>query len=260
MRKYLTVLTPIWLLAGCAGNGTWLVETWGEEYIEQEIPAADVGDGYTLTYDEFLIAMSCVALVDGNGDEVTALEGQQVFDMTQAGPHSVGDAEVPATHYDHVDMTLSPASDAVAGNATDDQVAYMNDNGLSISVAGAATLAGDTYTFAWDFDTSTHYACEPDLTLADGGEGNTQLTIHGDHLFYDDLEDPDAGVVFQVLADADADADGEITRAELEGVDMATTGYGVGQYSDVTDLWAFVSHLTRTLGHIDGEGHCHVDF
>ena len=260
MRKTMTLLIPTLLAAGCTGNGTWMVDTWGEEYIEEEIPAGDVDDGYTIVYDEFLIAMSGVALVDGNGDEVAVVDGQQVFDMTQAGPHVVGEADVPATHYDHVDMTLSPASGAVAGNATDDQVAYMNDNGLSISVTGSASLGGDTYAFAWDFDTDTHYGCEPDLTIADGGEGSTQLTIHGDHLFYDDLEDPDAIVTFQVLADADADADGEISQAELVVVDIASTGYGVGQYSEVTDLWAFVSHLTRTLAHIDGEGHCQVDF
>ena len=260
MRRIAGLSFPVFLLAGCTGTGTWTVETWGEEYIEDEIPGADVADGYTIVYDEFLIALSGVALVDGNGEAVASLEGQQVFDMAQAGPHAVGEAAAQATHYDHVDMVLSPASGAVAGNATDDQVAFMNDNGLSISATGSASLGGDSYTFAWDFDTDTHYACEPDLTIADGGEGGTQLTIHGDHLFYDDLEDPDAGVAFQVLADADADGDGAITRAELEAVDVAGTGYGVGQYSGVTDLWAFVAHLTRTLAHIDGEGHCQVDF
>lgn len=260
MRRIASLFIPFLLLAGCAGTGTWTVETWGEEYIEDEIPAADVGDGYTIVFDEFLIALGGVALVDGNGEVVATFEGQKVFDMAQAGPHAVGEADAQATHYDHVDMTLSPASGAVAGNATDDQVDRMNGSGLSISATGSASLGGDTFTFAWDFDTDTNYACEPDLSIADGGEGATQLTVHGDHLFYDDLEDPDAGVAFGVLADADADGDGEITRAELEAVDVAGTGYGVGQYSEVTGLWAFVAHLTRTLAHIDGEGHCQVDF
>ncbi len=210
-----------------------------EEPSGDEDDTDDGDDGYLNVYDELLIAMSGVA---------------------QAGPHGVGDADVPATHYDHVDMTISPASGAIAGNATEAQVTFMNDNGLSISATGVASLGADTYTFAWDFDTDTRYGCEPDLTIADGGEGSTQLTIHGDHLFYDDLEDAEAGVAFQVLADADVDADGDITRAELEATDVASTGYGVGQYSEVTDLWAFVSHLTRTLTHIDGEGHCQVDF
>jgi len=248
------------LLVGCTGSGTWTVDTWGEEYIEDAIPSADVADGYEIVFDEFLIALSGVALVDGNGDAVATVQGQQVFDLSATGPHQVGTTDVLATHYDRVYMTVAPASGAVAGNASDDQVAFMNDGGLSISATGTASLAADSYTFSWDFTTDTHYACEPDLTIADGGEGATELTMHGDHLFYDDLEDPDAAVTFGVLAAADADADGEITRAELEAVDVALTGYGVGQYSDVQDLWSFVSHLTRTLGHIDGEGHCQVDF
>ncbi len=260
MRRIDSYFIPLLLVTGCTGTGTWTVETWGEGYIEDEIPVADVGDGYAIVFDGFLIAVGGVALVDGNGEVVASFEGQQVFDMAQAGPHPVGEAGAPATHYDHVDMTIGPAAGAVAGNASEDQVAFMNDNGLSISATGSASLGGDSYAFSWDFDTDTLYACEPDLTIADNGEGRTQLTIHGDHLFYDDLEDPDAGVAFGVLAAADEDGDGEITRAELEAVDVAGTGYGVGQYSEVTDLWAFVAHLTRTLAHIDGEGHCQVDF
>ncbi len=256
----MSVLTLGLLAAGCAGNATWTVETWGEEYIEDEIPAADMADGASVVFDEFLVALSGVTLMDGNGDAVAAVEGQQIFDMVQAGPHAVGDAEVPATHYDRVDMTLSPASGATAGNADDEQVSFMNDNGLSIAVLGTAFLGADSYVFEWQFDTDTHYACEPDLTLSIGGEGVTELTIHGDHLFYGDLEDPDTDLGFTVLAAADADDDFEVTRAEMEAVDIAQTGYGVGQYSEVTDLWAFVEHLTRTLGHIDGEGHCQVDF
>ncbi len=260
MRGLPFVLAAVLGAVGCAGNGTWVVETWGEEYIEDAIPAADVDDGYEIVFDRFLVVLGGVELVDGNGEVAAAIEGQQVFDLTLAGPHAVGSGEATATHYDQVDMHIGPASAAVAGNVGEDDLAYMNDAGLSIAVEGTASLAGDSFAFAWDFDTETHYACEPDLTLPEGGEGSTQLTIHGDHLFYDDLDDPEALVTFQVLAGADADGDGDITRGELEAVAVAQTGYGVGPYSDVTDLWAFVEHLTRTLGHIDGEGHCQVAF
>lgn len=116
------------------------------------------------------------------------------------------------------------------------------------------------YTFDWSFDTDTTYNCEPeDLTIPAGGEDGTELTIHGDHLFYDGLENPDAEVRGAAIADADADADGVVTQAELDLVQVATLGYEVGQYSEVTTLGDFVSFLTRTLGHVDGEGHCQVD-
>lgn len=92
-----------------------------------------------------------------------------------------------------------------------------------------------------------------------GGEAGTELTIHGDHLFYDGLEDPDAGLQGQPIVAADADGNGVITQDELAAVDVAGLGYSVGQHSEVTDLDAFITFLTRTLGHVDGEGHCQVD-
>jgi hypothetical protein len=253
-------MVAVLAMTGCAGSGTWAVETWGEEYIEEAIPAADVADGYEIVFDQFLVSLGDVTLVDGNGEAAAAIDGQQIFDLTQVGPHPVGDADATATHYDRVDMVIAPAIAAAAGNVGEDDLARMNNAGLSVAAQGTASLGADSFTFAWDFDTETHYVCEPDLTLPEGGEGSTQLTIHGDHLFYDDLYDPDAAVTFTEIAAADADGDGDVTRTELEAVDVAQTGYGVGPYSEVTDLWAFVEHLTRTLGHIDGEGHCQVDF
>jgi hypothetical protein len=40
---------------------------------------------------------------------------------------------------------------------------------------------------------------------------------------------------------------------------VAELGYDVGSQSQVTEMWAFVTFLTRTLGHVDGEGHCQLD-
>lgn len=246
------------LLVGC-GGGTWELETWGEEYIEDGIPAEAFADGCSVTYDTFLVNFTERALHDGDGEHVGAIEGAQVYDLTQAGPHLMGSAEVPATHYDEVEIVVGPAVGATAGNATDDQVATMNDLGASVWVSGTLTCATEA-TFAWSFDTDTAYACEPDdLTVPAGGVARSQSTIHGDHLFYDGLEDPDAVVRGEAIVAADADGDGEVTQAELAAVPVAGLGYDVGQYSDVTDLAQFVAFLTRTLGHIDGEGHCQVE-
>jgi hypothetical protein len=78
--------------------------------------------------------------------------------------------------------------------------------------------------------------------------GTVPLAIHGDHLFYDGLENPDAVVRGVAIAEADADADGTVTLDELDAVHVAGLGYEVGQYSDVTTLGEFVTFLTRTLG------------
>ena len=69
----------------------------------------------------------------------------------------------------------------------------------------------------------------------------------------------DGNALLRAVLDADADADGAVTLAELGAVDVAGLGYAVGQYSEVTTLADFVAFLTQTLGHVDGEGHCQVD-
>jgi hypothetical protein len=86
------------------------------------------------------------------------------------------------------------------------------------------------------------------------------VTVHGDHLFYDDLASPDALLRFEAMAAADADADGEVTLEELHQVRLASLSsdqgtYGVGSF-DIDDLGAFVRAATQTVGHYDGEGHC----
>jgi hypothetical protein len=59
---------------------------------------------------------------------------------------------------------------------------------------------------------------------------------------------------FEELALADADSDGEITQAELEAAPVPGA-FDTGN-DEVANLWAFLVAQSRTLGHVDGEGHC----
>ncbi len=236
-------MTWTWMLVPLAacGAGEWRVETWGEGYIEDGIPAADFADGCAATFDSFSVNLAASALLDGNG-EVVGETAVGRFELTTPGPQEVGATSVPARLYDTARFIIAP------------------DAGSSIDARGTLTCGGESVTFDWSFTTETAYLCEPDgLTIPSGGTATTQLTIHGDHVFYDGLENPDAEVRGQAIVDADANEDGEVTFAELEAVEVAPLGYAVGQYSEVTDLGAFITFLTRTLGHVDGEGHCQVD-
>lgn len=246
------------LLTGCS-TGTWTLTTWGEDYIEQGIPAADFTDGCEVVYDEFLVVQSNPALRDGDGNSVSELPLSQLFDMAQPGPHEVGVDEVPATTYARVTVQVAMlVEQTVAGSASDAQMARME--GLSLFVSGTLTCGAEAVDFEWAYQTETIYECEPELTLASGGEGTTEFTVHGDHLFYDGLENPDALLRGQAIVDADADDNGAVTRAELEVVAVAPLGdYDVGSQSDVTSLDDFVEYLTQTVGHVDGEGHCQIE-
>ena len=241
-----------------SGEGTLGVEIWGEEYIEDGIPAEEFEDGWAVTYDRFLVGVGAISVAEEG--EAAALEEAafRVYDLATAdGPVAIASATAPAGTYDHTAYTIAPTADAVAGNATADDVAFMADNGYAVYVEGSATDGTTTKAFAWGFSLSTIYdPCHSTAVLEDGGAVDVQITIHGDHLFYDDAVSETPELRFADVALADTDADGEITRAELEAYDITVLpNYGVGSY-DIDDMWGYIEHMTTTLGHIDGEGHC----
>lgn len=229
------------LLTACA-SGDWVVTSWGEEYIEEGIPAADFADGCAATFTTFTVAVAEATLLDGDGaDAHEPLVPGQV-ELTAPGPHPLGRVAAPRGTYDTARFVIAPDA-----------------SGVAVHTAGTLACGAQSVGFDWAFATDTTYLCEPaGLTLPAGGEATTELTVHGDHLFYDGLEDPEAAVRGQALVDADVDGDGALTLVELGAVPVAPLGYTVGRYSEVATLADFVTHLTRTLGHVDGEGHCAV--
>jgi len=126
-----------------------------------------------------------------------------------------------------------------------------------VLVEGRATKGAQTVAFSWGFTAATTYdPCHSGGEVADGGVATVQITIHGDHLFYDDAVSEEPSLRFGDLALADADGDGTLTTDEMSAYGiLALDHYGVGSL-DIDNLWEFVSHMTSTLGHIDGEGHC----
>jgi len=138
----------------------------------------------------------------------------------------------------------------------------MQAAGYAVWISGSATKDASTLQFAWGFTGETVYSgCEATESVPDGGTGVTQLTIHGDHLFYESLVDHGAGLRFQALADADVNGDGEVTPTELAAISgtafQALDHYDVPPGSGIDNLWHYLAAQIATLGHIDGEGHCH---
>ena len=99
------------------------------------------------------------------------------------------------------------------------------------------------------------------MLVTNGGAQNVELTVHGDHVFYDDLQSEEAVPRFQALADADANSDGLITLEELDQVPLYTIPvekgtYGTGALGNVNTLGDYERTLSRTIGHYRGEGSC----
>lgn len=252
-------LLSLGLLAGAcsdAGQATLRVTAYGEEFIEDRIPADVLVNGWEIDFRRFLVAVS---EVEADGEP---LAGAFVVDLTQASGgegHALGTITVPAESQPALGFRVTPLDDATPVAATADDVATLVDAGASLWVEGSATKGGQVIDFAWAFSTDTRYVeCQSTAELVDGGDAQSQLTFHADHLFYDDLDSETPNVAFDLVAAADTDADGEVTEAELRALDITTqTRYQVGSRS-VTELWSYIEVQTGTLGHIDGEGHCEV--
>ena len=267
-----TATLPL-LAAACSDEpGTIEASVYGEELIEEGIPAEAFGDGWSVSFDRFLVSIGGAAAQSGEGGREVSDPGFYLVDLAQASGgegFTLATIAAPAGTYDRFRYRLAPSHDAAAVNVSAADAAAMKAAGYSIWVKGSATKGAVTKTFDWGFALKlTHARCE----VAEAIDGNTarmQATIHADHFFYDDAVSEEPNVMFQLIADADgaagapgAPADGAITMAELAAVDIrAQTRYQVGSNRDaagdaITNLRQYLELQATTLGHINGEGHC----
>jgi hypothetical protein len=268
------------LLTACGDDsvgtspGTVTASIWGEEYIQDRIPAAPTADadgfqnGWEIRYTKFLVNVGAVTVASSSGSETGALAPYRVYDLhTLTGPLEIGRMpSLPARRYDRVSYRIAPVdAQAAMANATAVDVTLMRTNNYSVYVEGNGTRMGTTVRFRWGFGGPVSYSnchsseTEVGLAVPSGGTASAQVTVHGDHLFYDDLQSPEAKLRFDVIAGADMNRDGEVTLAELAAVDLTTAPmgqYGTGSRSDVRNLRDFVTALVATIGHFNGEGHC----
>jgi len=272
-------LVAVASLAGCSsssaeGEGAVAFTAWGEEYIEEGIPASAFEDGWAVTYDRFLVAIHDVAI----GDEastvpVARMDAAKVLDLKKPGVKSLVRFDaLPGRAYRHVSYRIAPASatSTPVEGATDADRDALATGGFSVYVEGRLEKGAVTKRFRWGFTTDTLYdRCEGELAgkktegvvVTNGGTDTPEITVHGDHLFYDDLQSPDAKVRGEHVAAADRDGDGEVTLDELAAVRLVSLPegrgtYGTGSAAGIHDLRAFVEALSRTVGHFRGEGEC----
>lgn len=264
------VLATMLAVPACGGDeeGTLRLTMWGEEFIEEGIPEGEFVDGFSARFDHFLVVAGNFRAE--NGDTSFGSTDTWLVDLVAPGPHELTTAAVKAGHWSNAGYSITPitAATILHASATDEQRALMEAGGYSVHVEGSASRAGESWQFSWGFDEDTTYTdCvqlvdgrqEPGFSVAAGAETPLELTIHGDHFFYDDLASDDAVLRFHALASADEDGDGAITLSELAEVpliDLPAGTYGTGNFSDVDDLRSFVRALVTTLGHFNGEGHC----
>lgn len=234
------------------------VEVWGETFIESGIPEDKFADGWAITFDRFLINLADISVAMDGEEAAISDTSTKIWDLTKTGPHQILSEEIPVGEYTHSAYRISPATDkSETGNAEDDDVDEMISGGYSVLIEGSATKDDETMTFSWGFETDTVYdPCNSIGHLTADEKGTVQITIHGDHLFYDDAVSEEPSLRFEDIALADEDDDGEVTLDELAAYETTPLDhYGVGSF-DIDNMKDYIAHMTSTLGHIDGEEHC----
>lgn len=237
-------------------DGTLDIRIYGEDHIEQGIPADEFSDGWDVSFDSFIVAL------DGVATEAEEDETRYLFDLTAisgGAGNKVARLRSPSG-MPTIAYRISHGAAATEGNATAETVTMFEENEWSIYVEGRAVKDAANLTFAWGFTTKTNYAdCEVAEMLPESGEVRTQITIHARQMFQDKIGEEGADARFDSIAAADADMDTIVTSSELQAVDMGTLeGYDAGD-AEAANLFEFVKAQAARFGHIDGDGHCTTD-
>lgn len=200
-------------------------------------------DGWSLTFDRFLLSLGhtslegCTSYTDdgygrildlmaGPDQRVSLLYGlgQCRFSFRISHPNSESVLGEGVTERDQSFMRTP--------NTEDD-----TDQGISVHVEGNATKNGEKQHFAWSLRRKVEVQAvipsaeteASSLTLSKGDAKRLLIEIRGEELF---RVSESGQLVFGVFADADENADGEVTLTELEGVSVESRGENAMSLAD----------------------------
>jgi hypothetical protein len=147
---------------------------------------------------------------------------------------------------------------------------------VGTNAGGDECYENPSVTFAFGVSADTVFGpCEidgvPGVSVPSGSTQTAAATIHGDHLFFNGFPEGDESTTMRLaqwLADCDLNVDGEVTRAELEQLQLSDlpemderflfTGSPIKELESQS-LWIYVTAQLKTQGHLEGEGECPPD-
>ncbi len=213
------------LVFGCGDDvegepGLLSVRVSGGEAVETMIPAS-VSDGWVITFDRYLVAVSGLTVSRGSNSAVIADTPSTIVDLAQGSAgqgHVILDMDVVSTSYDRAALTLADSSqDPANANADGDDIRLMAQNRFSVFVEGEAKQGGTVKSFQLGFrgETRASGCSVGPVTVTPTGVAFLRLNLRADQLFGDDLATVAGRPTFSPLAAADANSDGRVTEAEL---------------------------------------------
>lgn len=300
----LTRLAPQWIVtfafsllaAACGaddadtldGDGTLTVSLEAEDTITDGLEPGDglenLVDGWTVTFDEYIVAIGGVTIGRAGGD-LTVSEAV-VVDLTKLPANGFELARftgIATGQWGEFSYKLVHAGEATRdGSVSQGDFDRMVADDVTYLIRGTATKADATVTFEFAEPAEVTFGpCEseagaPGVNVTELSETAASVVIHGDHLFFNGFpsgaEITERRAAWLELADMLGNGDGHVDDAELEGItgtDLATlfptaepTTDGDAQYFlsgspvPVGDARDFVIGQLLTQGHFNGEGEC----
>jgi hypothetical protein len=277
--KRARVVASAALLGGCISSsspdyGDLAVFTQGDVTLEDGLKSTDVVDGWTITFERFVVNVGGVALGTSASTASTLGESNYVLvDQALPGPKLVIDAkDVLARTWPSFSFTVRPArtTSELAGGVTDDDLVKMRNLGASMWVKGSAKKGDVTKTFDWVFNHSVSYeACQTTTSsgtlfgvdVDDDEITDVSIVFRGRTLFEDGIGASKPALRFDPIAQADTNADGVVAANELAALPLAAVRanhgfYGTASSSNVNTLRDFLDQQAQRLVAFQGTGTC----
>jgi hypothetical protein len=236
-------------------------------------------DGWTITFERFLVGMGSVRMAPEDVPGVTTPECtsyydaiyDRVFDFARTeGPRKLGLVFALGSCVLHFDIH-TPMPEALLGpGVTPDDASLMRlrrtepqrAGATSIGIVGHARRGELTKSFDWSILANYDYGtCGPaPLELESGDTGAALIVLHGEALF---RVGNDESLAFDPFADADRNGDGDITMDELalETISIGEGGGGGTGGGGLVGLPALATQLyyggVPQLATLEGGGPCH---
>ena len=265
-----------------AGSGSVQIFVVPEDSITNGIAAGtgadNVQDGWTITYQRYLVAVGNFRARRTDTDDALSDPSIYILDLKAAPTSGYVTTElrgVAAVRWDKFGYDVPNARAGAKPLAPTRQADadFMIANGYSIYFEGSAAKEKKTISFQWGFAAGTSF---DDCATADGvpgfavpASGTVQVkpTLHGDHQYFDNVTQ---GVeitrrLAQWLETCDLDANADLTLDELRRCDVVKAlpqpPYDLSAVRDEDgsgklSVYDFVLGQMHTFGDYQGDGEC----
>lgn len=238
-------------------------------------------DGWSISFDRVVASVQDVRLQTTDGDDALLMADPVLIDLS-AGPATTHEFEgVPAQRWDSVSYRIAPATAASRLIAVDESIrSTMVGAGAALLVEGTATRDAESIDFSFAIPISVDSMdCESGvdgtagMVVTEGGRADAALTLHFDHLFFDDYSVDGSDMRFDAMAATAVDGRVDLTTLATQNItdlrdaagDPLMDGEGELVYDPGTlpidggTLADYVIAAATTIGHFQGEGHCEYE-